>query len=139
MNTQDPNGWLASYMAGMKAFAENKHPEAIAHYKKALEQDADNVDVLGALAMSLSNSNEHDEAIAMGHRISELDPDDPMIHTSLSMFYQRRGMHKEQPADIELAEEQAAVHRMKSWKQDLKKNPNAPPPSEDGDSLGVIQ
>jgi len=60
----------------------------------------------------------------------ELDPADHMAHTSLSMFWQRKG-------DIDEAERQAAHARMKAWKAELKRNPGAPPPDEGG--LGVLQ
>ncbi len=64
-----------------------------------------------------------DEAIQIGNRIVELDPEDPFAHTSLSMFLQRKGLIPE-------AEAEAAKARLVSWKLELRKNPNAPPPEE---------
>jgi hypothetical protein len=39
---------------------------------------------------------------------------------------------------VRLAEEESAKARMISWKEELKKNPNAPPPGPAG-SMDVIQ
>ena len=50
-----------------------------------------------------------------------MTPDDPFVYTSLSIFLQRQGKIPE-------AEAAAAKARMLSWKEELKKNPNAPPP-----------
>ena len=47
------------------------------------------------------------------------------------MFFQRKG-------DIEEAEKEGAKARMLSWKEELKKNPDAPPPGPAG-SMDVIQ
>ncbi len=58
------------------------------------------------------------------------DPDDPFAYTSQSIFYQRKGLIPE-------AEKAQAQARMASWKQDLKKNPNAPPP--DTGTIKVVQ
>ena len=71
------------------------------------------------------------EVREIGKRIVELDPDDAFAHTSLSMFYQRKGM-------IDEAEAEGAKARMLSWKEELRKNPDAPPPGPAG-SMNVIQ
>ncbi|HKX46366.1 MAG TPA: tetratricopeptide repeat protein [Planctomycetota bacterium] len=122
--------WTQRYLAGLKLFGQQRHTDAIAEYRAALALAPDNTDVLHALAMAQMHAGLLDEAIATGNRIVELDPADAMAHTSLSMFWQRKG-------DIEEAERQAAHARMKAWKAELKKNPDAPPPDEGG--LGVLQ
>ncbi len=119
------------YKRGLKLFGEQKHVEAIAEYQKALALSPDWEDALHALAMAFSASGNHDEAITVGKRILELNPEDAFAHTSLSMFYQRKGM-------IDAAEAESAKARMASWKQELKKNPNAAPPGPAG-SMDVIQ
>ena len=122
---------LEHYKAGLKLFGENKHAEAIAEYKRALELSPDWEDALHALAMAYMGAGQFDDAIATGKRILELNPEDAFAHTSLSMFYQRKGM-------IDEAEAESAKARMASWKQELKTNPNAPPPGPAG-SMDVIQ
>ena len=126
--TDDRTQW---YMEGLKLFGEGKHKEAIAAYGKALEISPDWTEALHGLAMAHMNNGTLDEAIAVGKRIVELDPNDAFAHTSLSMFYQRKDM-------IEEAEKEAVKARMISWKEELKKNPNAPPPGPAG-SMDVIQ
>jgi Flp pilus assembly protein TadD len=58
--------------------------------------------------------NRLDEAVAVAKRITELDPEDILAHTSLSVFYQKKGMVPE-------AEEEGNKARILGWKQQLKK------------------
>ena len=119
------------YLAGLKLFGENRHEEAIVEYRKALELSPDWTDALHALATAQSKLGRQDEAIATIERIIELEPDDAFAYTSLSIFLQRQGKIPE-------AEAAAAKARMLSWKQELKKNPNAPPPGPAG-GMNVVQ
>ena len=122
---------IEHYKKGLELFGQGQHLDAIEEYKKCLAEDADWTEALHAIAMAQMQANLLDDAIATGKRIVELDPEDAFAHTSLSMFYQRKGM-------IDEAEKEAARARMLSWKQELKTNPNAPPPGPAG-SMDVIQ
>lgn len=122
---------MAHYIEGIKAFGGGDHDAAVGHYDEALALDPDNTEILNAKSMALMNLERFEEAIEVGRRVVELDPEDALIHTSLSMIYQRMGK-------IDEAEEEAAHHRLKSWRQELKKNPGAPPPPEAG-GINVIQ
>ena len=62
-----------------------------------------------------------EEAAIDGVPAIAIDPNDAFAFTSLSIFLQRMGKIPE-------AETAAAKARMISWKEELKKNPNAPPP-----------
>ena len=119
------------YFAGLKLFGAQKHEEAIAEYELALAEKPDWVDVLLAKATCQSNLGRHEEAIKTVKRVIELTPDDAMAYTSLSIFLQR--MDK-----IEEAETAQAKARMLSWKEELKTNPNAPPPADSG-GMNVVQ
>jgi len=119
------------YLNGLKLFGQNKFEESIAEYRLALEQKADWADVLHALATSQSKLGQHAEAIATLERVIELTPNDAFAFTSLSIFLQRQGKVPE-------AEAASAKARMLSWKEELKKNPNAPPPSTPG-GMSVVQ
>lgn len=119
------------YKRGLKLFGEGKHAEAVAAYQEALELSPDWLDALHALAMAYMQAGRLDDAIATGKRIVELDPGDAFAYTSLSIFYQRKGLIPE-------AEAEAAKARMASWKHELKKNPNAPPPGPAG-GMNVVQ
>ena len=118
-------------MAGLKLFGQGKFEDALLEYAKALEQAPDSPEVLNAVAISQSMLGRHDEAIATIQRVIAITPEDPFAYTSLSIFLQRQGKIPE-------AESAGAKARMLNWKQELKKNPNAPPPDNDG-KMRVIQ
>ena len=122
---------IEHYKQGLKLFGEGKHKEAIEAYRLSLADDPDWTEALHGLAMAQMQAGLLDEAVATGLRIVELDPDDAFAHTSLSMFYQRKGM-------IDEAEREGAKARMVAWKNELKTNPNAPPPMGAGD-MNVVQ
>lgn len=131
MNTDVEERRQALYLEGLQAFGKDDHEAAIRKYEEALLVSPDWTDALHGKAMALMQLGRYDEAIVVGQRIVELDPNDPFAHTSLSMFYQRKGL-------IEEAEKEGAKARMLSWKEELKKNPNARPPGPAG-SLNVMQ
>lgn len=119
------------YLAGLKLFGVDKYKEAILEYEKCLTLKPKWTDAMHGLAMAHMHAGTLDEAIRIGLEIAELDKDDPFVYTSLSMFYQRKGL-------IEEAETAGAKARMLSWKQELKSNPNAVPPGPAG-GIDVIQ
>ena len=136
---------IEHYKKGLEHFGQNRFTEAIECYNTALEEDADWVDVLHALAMAQMNSGDGEAAVATGLRIVELDPDDAFAHTSLSIFYMRLSNDAEKAGDEEeakrligIAEKEGAEARMISWKEDLKENPDAPPPAAPG-SMKVVE
>lgn len=100
------------YDEGLDLAFEGKIREAIAKYRAALEVDPAFVDAVHALAMAHAELEELDEAIEVGKRLCALVPDDILAHTSLSTFYQRKGM-------IQEAEEEAAKAKVLDWKRQL--------------------
>ena len=102
------------FIEAVEAFGDNKLDEAIEHYSKALAIDPDYQDALHGLARAQFDSGKVDDAIGTAKRLTELDAEDPLAHTSLSMFYQAKGL-------IEEAEREGNVARVLGWKQDLKK------------------
>jgi len=109
------------YLAGLKLFGQDRFEEAIAEHERALALKPDWADVLNALATAQSKAGRHADAVATIQHAIEIAPDDPFAFTSLSIFLQRLGKIPE-------AEAAAAKARMLNWKEELKKNPNAPPP-----------
>jgi tetratricopeptide (TPR) repeat protein len=105
------------YNQGMELFAQNKLDEAAAAYRCALDEDPNYADALHALAMTYAHQEKVDQAIEMGKRLIEVTPDDELAYTSLSIFYQQKGLIAE-------AEEIAAKGRTLSWKRQLKENKN---------------
>ena len=100
------------YNAGMELFTEQKFDEAAVAFQHALDEDPGYADALHALAMSYSHQGKIDDAIVVGKKLIELAPDDELAHTSLSIFYQQKGMIAE-------AEHVAAQGRTLSWKRQL--------------------
>ncbi len=101
------------YFAALDLFAEGKHQEAIAEYRKSVEIDPSFTDALHGLARAYQETGRFDEAIEVSKRIAELDPDDILAHTSLSILYQKKGMIPE-------AEAEGNKARILGWKQQLK-------------------
>lgn len=99
----------------MELFAQDHLDEAVAAYLRALEQDPDYPDALHALAMTYAHQEKFDQAIEAGKRLVEVAPDDELAYTSLSIFYQQKGMIAE-------AEQIAAKARTLSWKRELKQD-----------------
>ncbi|MCE9594131.1 MAG: tetratricopeptide repeat protein [Planctomycetes bacterium] len=120
------------YLAGLKLFGQSKFEESIVEYRAALELKPDWADVIHALATSQSKLGRQDEAIESVNRVIAMTPNDAFAFTSLSIFLQRKGLIPE-------AEKAAAQARMLSWKEELKKNPNAPPPSGGPGPMHVVQ
>jgi len=116
---------LQHYQKGLELFGQNKHEEAIAEYRAALELDPEWTEGLHGLAMAQMHAGKLDDAIETGLKIVEIDKEDAFAHTSLSMFYMRKGM-------IDEAEKEGAKARMISWKEELKNNPQASPPGPAG-------
>ena len=90
------------YKEGFRHFAEERFDEAIARYRQALELDPDLAIAWNGLAMALKGKGDYDGAIVAAKRLVELEPDEPLGHTSLSIFYQAKGMIPE-------AEEEKAI------------------------------
>ena len=102
------------YNQGIELFAKDKFDEAVAAYRRALDQDPDYADALHALAMTYAHQEKLDQAIETGKRLIEVAPDEELAYTSLSIFYQQKGMIAE-------AEQIAAKARTLSWKRELKR------------------
>lgn len=102
----------------MEHFAQDRLDDAVAAYLRALDDDPNYADALHALAMTYAHQEKLDEAIEMGKKLVEIAPDDELAYTSLSIFYQQKGMIAE-------AEHVAAQARTLGWKRQLneKKSP----------------
>ena len=73
-------------------FAAGRIDEAVAGYRRALALDPKLAIAWNGLAMTLEKAGDLDGAIEAAHRLIELEPDEALGHTSLSRFYQRKGM-----------------------------------------------
>jgi Flp pilus assembly protein TadD len=85
----------ALYKQAFDAFVQGRVDEAVAGYRRALEVDPALAIAWNGLAMALARQGDLDGAIEAGRRLVELEPDEPLGHTSLSIFYQRKGLIRE--------------------------------------------
>ena len=82
----------ALYKEAFSHFVGDRFDEAIAKYRESLEADETLAIAWNGLAMALAQKGDLDAAIAAAKKLIELEPDEPLSHTSLSMFYQRKGL-----------------------------------------------
>jgi len=76
-------------------FAAGRLEQAAAGYRAALAVDATLAIAWNGLAMVLERQGDLDGAIEAARQLVALEPDEALGHTSLSMFYQRKGMIRE--------------------------------------------
>ena len=119
------------YLKGLSLYGQGRHAEAIDAFRTALEIAPERADCLQALAMAQMHAGRLQEALESVLRLTQATPEDPQAFTSLSMIYQRLDR-------IDDAEKAQAKARMLSWKEELKTNPNAQPPSG-GPGMNVVQ
>jgi len=103
------------YYAALDLVSEGEQERALGEYEKSLAADPTFTEAMHGMARALQDLNRLDDAISVAKRIAELDPDDVLAHTSLSVFYQKKGMIPE-------AEEEGNKARILGWKQQLKKS-----------------
>ncbi len=101
----------ALYKEAFSHFTRGEFDQAVAGYRRCLEVDPGNANAWSGLAMALSRLDDLDGAIEAGRKAVELDPDEPLGHTSLSMFYQQKGMIPE-------AEDEKALAMQLSMRRD---------------------
>ena len=82
--------------------ANDRLEQAVATYREALDADPTLAIAWNGLAMALAQQDDLDGAIEAAKKLVELEPEEPLGHTSLSIFYQRKGMIPE-------AEEEKAI------------------------------
>ena len=102
------------YYAALDLVMDRDHEGALARYQQAIDADPTFTEAMHGMARALQDLNRLDEAISVAQRIAEIDPDDILAHTSLSIFYQKKGMIAE-------AEAEGNKARILGWKQQLKK------------------
>lgn len=83
--------------------AEN-HAAAVAHYRKVLELDGNNVRALNNLAYNVSqDAGGLDEGMKYAQRAKELAPQIPQIQATLGWIYYRKGLYPMAARELEAA------------------------------------
>ncbi len=80
------------YREGFRHFVEQRLDDAITAYRQAIALDPKLAIAWNGLAMALHSKGDLGAAIEAGKRLVELEPDEPLSHTSLSIFFQTKGM-----------------------------------------------
>lgn len=94
---------------------------AVAAYRRALDQDADNVELRQRLAQLFIESGRYDAAITEFQTLARLNPEDFQAHLRLSQLYRQRGRFDQaqaylararelDPENLEVALNQALLH-----------------------------
>ena len=98
---------------GGNLLADGKVDEAVQAFKQAITLDASYGDAYHGLAMCYAEKEDFDNAIETVKQLVAIHPDDVLAHTSLSMFYQKKGMIPE-------AEKEGAAAKILTWKEQLQ-------------------
>ncbi len=94
---------MTLYKSGMNKFAQQDFTGALADLAQAIELDPQFADAYQAMAHCHEKLGDLDQALRAAQQAAEHDPDDFLVHTSLSMFYQRKGMIAEAEREKALA------------------------------------
>ncbi len=93
------------YKNGMFKFAEQDFKGALAQFAQALEVDPTYADVHQSMAHCHEKLGDLDAALSSAQQAVEYNPDDFLAHTSLSIFYQRKGLIPEAEREKAIAEQ----------------------------------
>jgi Tfp pilus assembly protein PilF len=80
------------YKSGMMKFFQQDFTGALAEFDRAVELDPAYADVYQSMAHCHEKLGDLDAALSCAQTAVEHNPDDFLAHTSLSIFYQRKGM-----------------------------------------------
>jgi Flp pilus assembly protein TadD len=93
----------ALYKEGFQHFIAGNYDQAVALYREASSIDPELAIAWNGLAMSLDRLGDMDGALDAGKMLVKLEPNEPLGHTSLSIFYQKKGMIPEAEEEKALA------------------------------------
>jgi tetratricopeptide (TPR) repeat protein len=97
------NTKIELYKAGITQYAQQDFAASLETFQQALVLDPEFGDVHQAIAHVYEKMEDFDNALASAQKAVECNPDDFLAHTSLSMFYQRKGMIPEAESEKAIA------------------------------------
>ncbi len=72
---------------------QKNYKKAVDAYRKAVEQDHDNLDAMRGLAQNLLNDGQTDAALEQYQQIAEADPQDAQAYLRMADIYRRKGKY----------------------------------------------
>jgi Tfp pilus assembly protein PilF len=107
MLQRDQDVGLLSQAAALE-LAAHRVPQAIAHYRKILAIDRNNIHGLNNLAYLLANTNQSDEALALAQQARELAPGTVEVEDTLGWVLYGRGIYGQAVSYLESAATKSA-------------------------------
>jgi tetratricopeptide (TPR) repeat protein len=77
--------------AGLKLAEEKKYVEAIEEFKKALEKDPDQPNIIGNMADCYSKMDKNEEALALYQKAIAISPNEAALHTNMGVVLSKMG------------------------------------------------
>jgi len=90
---------------GLGLAAQGKHQEAIEVYKKALDQDPEQSNIMGNMADSYSKLGNNEEAVVIYQKAIAVNPKDAALYTNLGVILSKLGKEAESQAAFKKAAE----------------------------------
>jgi tetratricopeptide (TPR) repeat protein len=81
--------------AGLQLAKQEKHPEAIEEFKKALEKDPEQGNIMGYMAESYLKLGKDAEALELYRKAVTVQPNDAALHTNLGVLLGKLGKSEE--------------------------------------------
>lgn len=81
--------------SGLKLAGEGKHEEAIAEFKKALEKDPEQANIMGNMAESYIKLEKNDEALDVYKKAVTVDPGNAALFTNMGVLLSKMGKNTE--------------------------------------------
>jgi tetratricopeptide (TPR) repeat protein len=85
----------ALYDSGLKLAGEGKHEEAIEEFKKALEKDPEQANIMGNMAESYVKLEKNDEALDIYKKAIAIAPDNAALYTNMGVLLSKMGKNAE--------------------------------------------
>ena len=83
---------------------QKNYKKAVEAYRKAVEQDHDNLDAVRGLAQNLLNDGQPDAALEQYKQIADADPQDAQAYLRMSDIYRRKGSYDKALENLNKAE-----------------------------------
>ncbi len=83
---------------------QKDYKQAISAYRKAVEQDKDNLDAMRGLAQNLLNAGQSQAALEQYQQIAEADPQDAQAFLRMAEIYRRQGKFEQALTSLNKAE-----------------------------------